>query len=320
MNSKLFLCLALLLGGFGVNGCFAANNPENRLTMPVSSQFIISTNAGGRTATIKGYTGASGEVIVPERINGLTVTSIGARAFWANPAVTSVVIPDGVTNIGESAFSAVDSHSSLTNVVIGKGVITIGRGAFHFCDKLTSVRIPRNVTSIGTLAFGGCFGLKNIIVASNNPAYRSVDGVLFNHSQTELVQYPPGKPGNYTIPGTVTNIADDALWNCPKLTSVVIPEGVRTIKKEAFAGCGSLTKVVIPASVTNIDLWAFESCGSLKEVYFRGNAPGHPEYHGYKGVDIYHIFGGNEQAIVYYLPGATGWGKTLDGHPLRIRR
>jgi hypothetical protein len=199
--------------------------------------------------------------------------------------------------------------------VIGNGVIAVGRGAFHFCDKLTGIRIPKNVTRIGNLAFGGCFGLKSIIVDSNNAAYSSLDGVLFNKNQTELVQYPAGKAGSYTIPNTVTDIGDCALWNCPKLTSIIIPEGVTTIKKEAFAACGSLTSVTIPASVTNIEIWAFDSCVSLKGVYFHGNAPGHQEYHGYKGIDIYHVFIGDGKAIVYYLPGTTGWGKTFDGRP-----
>jgi hypothetical protein len=311
MNSKLLFNLVLVLAGLGVSGFFASGKAQSRLPGPANSQFIISTNADGGTATITGYAGASGEVIVPDRINGLTVASIGARAFWANPAVTSVVIPDSITNIREEAFSAVDSHSSLTNVVVGNGVITIGRRAFHFCDKLTNVKIPRHVSHIGNSAFAGCFGLKSIIVDSNNTAYCSVDGVLFNKSETELVQYPPGKAGNYAIPSTVTNIADYALWNCPKLTSVIIPEGITTLKKEAFAACSSLTSITIPASVTNIDIWAFNSCGSLKGVYFRGNAPGHREYHGYKGVDIYHIFSGNDQAIVYYLPGSYGLGKDI---------
>lgn len=288
------------------------------LSAVAQAEFIYSTNADGTTAAITRYTGSSDAVTIPGTIDGLRITSIGTRTFWANPTVASVTIPDTVTNIGAEAFSAVDSHSSLTNVVIGNGVIAIGHGAFHFCDKLTSIRIPQNVTGIGPLAFGGCFGLKSIIVDSNNAAYCSLDGVLFNKNQTELVQYPAGKTGNYTIPNTVTDIADYALWNCPKLTGITIPEGVTTIKKEAFAACGRLTKVIIPVSVTNIDLWAFDSCVSLKGVYFHGNAPGHPEYHGYKGVDIYHAFNGDDGTVVYHLAGTTGWGTTFDRLPTAL--
>ncbi len=318
MTPKITLCLALVLSGLASGGCSTSANFPNRSSKAAQGPFNYSTNTDGVTATIMRYMGASGALIIPSNINGLAVTSIGSRAFWAAPVVTSVVIPDSVTNIGEEAFSAVDSHSSLTNIVLGNGIIGIGRGAFHFCDKLSSIKIPKNVASIGRLAFGGCFGLKSIIVDSNNTAYSSVDGVLFNKNKTELVQYPAGKAGNYAIPNTVTKIADYALWNCPKLTGITIPVGVTTIKKEAFAACSSLTSVTLSASVTNIEIWAFDSCVSLKGVYFRGNAPGHGEYHGYKGIDIYHAFDGDSKAIVYYLPGTTGWEKTFGGCPTAL--
>jgi hypothetical protein len=319
MKFILLPCLALILGG--------------ALPAAARGQFIYSTNADGSSVTITGYTGAGGTVIIPNTINGLSVTSIGNWAFARHPAVTRVTMPDSVTSIGIGAFDATDSHSGLTNVVIGSQVASIGMNAFHFCDRLTSIKIPGSVTNIGMaifgdgwlpkttnigVAFGGCFGLKEIIVDTNNAAYSSRDGVLFNQDKTTLIQCPGGKAGSLIIPNSVTNIGDYAIWNCPKLTSVTIPEGVTRIKKEAFAACGSLTRITIPASVTNIELWAFDSCVSLKAVYFHGNAPGHDEYRGYRGRDIYRAFNGDSEAVVYHLPGTTGWGKTFDGLPTKI--
>jgi BspA type Leucine rich repeat region (6 copies) len=304
MKPKIVLCLALILSG--------------ALPAVVQAKFIYSTNADGVTVTITGYTGSDGVVTIPDTINGLPVVSVGNNAFARHPTLTSITIPDCVTNIGDWAFTATDSYSSLTNVLIGNNVNSIGRGAFHFCDKLTSIKIPKSVISIGDGALSGCFGLKKITVDANNPAYSSVDAVLFNKSQTELVQFPGGKAGNYTIPDSITNIGDYAMWNCPELTSIIIPEGVTSIKKEAFAACGNLISVTIPSSVTNIEIWAFDSCVSLKGVYFHGNAPGHGEYRGYKGISIYHAFDRDSKAIVYYLPGTTGWGKTFDGRPTAL--
>ena len=290
MKFKLILCLALILN-------FA-------LPPTVQAQFNCMTNNG--TITITRYTGSGGVVAIPGTINGLPVTSIGNNAFARHPTLTSLAIPNSVINIGDWAFTATDSYSSLTNVTIGNGVNAIGRGAFHFCDKLTSITIPASVVSIGNGAFGGCFGLKKIMVDTNNPAYSSVDGVLFNKSQTTLVQFPAGRAGNYTIPETVSNIEDFALWNCPRLTSVTIPDGITNIKHEAFAACSRLTSVTIPASVTSIGDSAFDSCVSLKAIYFHGNTP---------KLGRYHAFNLTDNAIVYYSPGTSGWGTTFDGLP-----
>jgi hypothetical protein len=295
MKPKLILCLALVLSG--------------ALPAVVQAKFIYSTNADGGTVTITGYSDSGGEVVIPGMINGLQVTSIGNFAFARHPTITGITISDSVTSIGDEAFTAVDTGSSLTKVTIGNSVTSIGRGAFTFCEKLTSVEIPKSVVSIGNGVFGGCFGLKRIMVDANNTAYISVDGVLFNKSKTALIQFPAGKAGNCTIPDTVTNIADMALWNCLKLTSVTIPNGITSIGQEAFAACNSLTNVTIPASVTSIGIWAFDSCVSLKGIYFHGNAP---------RLGRYHAFNGADNAIIYYLPGTTGWGKTFDGRPTAL--
>ncbi|MGH7941095.1 MAG: leucine-rich repeat domain-containing protein, partial [Limisphaerales bacterium] len=297
---KLVLYLALVLG--------------ESLPIMAQSKFVYSTNADSATITITEFTGSSGTIIIPDKINGLRVAGIGS---WFRPhTATNVIIPDSVLSIGEAAFSAVDTPgNNLAEVTIGNGVISIGRGAFEFCEKLTGIRIPKNVTSIGSGAFGGCFGLKSIIVDSNNAAYSSLDGVLFNKDQTELVQYPPGKAGSYTIPNTVRNIADYALWNCPGLTSVTIPEGITEIKQEAFAGCYSLTNVIIPASVTNIGPNAFNSCVSMRGIYFWGNAPDYGEP--WRG-GIAKVLGGLDTGTIYYRQGTTGWGTTFGGRPTAL--
>ena len=159
-----------------------------------AEDFQYTTNNG--TVTITGYTGAGGDVIIPSTIAGLPVTSIGSSAFFLGTSITSVTIPDSVMSIGDSAFSA--CHS-LTNVTIPNSVATIGAGAFSFCSRLTRVTIGNSVTSIGIGAFG-LSGLNEITVDALNSVYSSVEGVLFNKSQTTLIQYPGGKGGGYTIP------------------------------------------------------------------------------------------------------------------------
>jgi len=98
-----------------------------------------------------------------------------------------------------------------------------------------------------------------------NPFYSSVDGVLFNKSQTMLIACPGGK-GSYAIPNSVTNIGYEAFWNSTSLTSVTIPNSVTSIGDRAFDACSSLTSVTIPDSVTIIGAEAFEYCSNLADI------------------------------------------------------
>jgi len=96
--------------------------------------------------------------------------------------------------------------------------------------------------------------------------YASQIGILFNKTKTQLVAYPNGKSGAYTIPSSVTSITNYAFYYCTSLTSVTIPISVTSIGKSAFYSCTSLTSVTIPNSVTSIGESAFYSCTSLTSV------------------------------------------------------
>ena len=89
--------------------------------------------------------------------------------------------------------------------------------------------------------------------------------MLYNNLQTTLIQYPGGKSGAVTIPGTVTEIGDNSFKECLNIGSVTIPSGVTTIGRTAFYGC-SLTSVTIPASVTTIKVQAFRTCPNLTSI------------------------------------------------------
>ena len=147
---------------------------------------------------------------------------------YMNSSVKKVVIEEGVTNIGNWAFS---ECSSLTSITIPDSVTNIGAAAFDSCGSLTSITIPGSVTSIGTVAFYNCSGLTSI-----------------------------------TIPDSVTNIGAAAFDSCGSLTSIVIPNSVTSIESYAFSACSSLTSITIPDSVTSIGNNAFDSCSSLTSI------------------------------------------------------
>src|SRR6266487_1265645 len=190
----------------------------------------------GSTAYVAYSPNASGDVVIASTYNGYPVTSIGGYAF-ADRSLTSVTIPNSVTVIGGFAFT---NCTSLTSVTIGNSVTNIGNGAFTRCISLTSVTIPNSVTSIG-YAFSGCTSLTNLSVEAANPAYSSLDGVLFNKAQTTLIIFPPGRGGSYVIPDSVTSFGNRAFSDCTSLTRVTIPNSVTSIGYEAFMRCTNLT-------------------------------------------------------------------------------
>ena len=218
----------------------------------------------GDTVTIKDCKEtASGTLAIPSIYEGKPVTSIGSWAFWKCTKLTSITIPDSVTSIGNFTFH---SCSDLRSVTIGNSVTNIMAGAFFRCSSLTSVTIPDSVISIDRGAFIACGSLTSIEASKGNAQYSSEDGVLFDKHKTELVLFPAGKSGHYTIPDSVTSIGDRAFNYCHNLFGVTIPDRVTSIGGGAFESCISLASVTIPDSVTSIGNFAFNYCRDLASV------------------------------------------------------
>jgi len=252
---------------------------------------------------------------------GSHVTTIGSDAFKICTSLGSITIPDSVVDLdtGYWDIGPFFGCSGLTNVTLGQGLTNIGNATFAGCVSLRTIAIPANVTVIGGGEFSGCSSLTNINVDPLNPAFSSLDGVVFDKSQTTLIQFPGGRASYHipdsvtsiggsafgastslrrvTIGNSVTNIGEFAFADCGGLTNVTIPNSVTSIGVYAFSACSGLTSLTIPNSVTSIGYYAFYYCTSLTNVYFAGNAP---------AVDGT-VFIDSHNPNVYYLPGTTGW-------------
>ena len=157
---------------------------------------------------------------------------------------------NGDFTITITGYYGFDDAVDIPDNIDGYAVTGIGSSAFYGHTSLTSVTIPYRVTSIIGSAFFGCTSLGAIAVDAFNSVFSSVDGVLFNKSQTVLILCPGGKAGSYTIPNSVTNIGASAFQFCTGLFSVTIPNSVTSIGGGAFGYCWSLTTVTIGNSVT----------------------------------------------------------------------
>ena len=188
------------------------------------------------TVYISNYNSSAEKVDIPKKIDGKSVTCIGAYAFEYCSNITSVTIPDSVTSISQFAFL---NCKNLTEVTIPYSVTSIDDWAFSGCSSLASITILNSVTYIGDAAFYSCASLTSI-----------------------------------TIPNSVTEIGDSAFGGCESLTSVTIPDSVTSIGGNAFSDCTSLTGITIPESVTSIGGRAFENCTNLTSVTIPGSVAG----------------------------------------------
>ena len=207
------------------------------------------------------------------------VTNIGNGAFSGLRNLTGVDIPDSVTSIGNYAF---DTCISLPDIIIPDGVEYIGDGAFNACENLENIRIPDAVRYIGYDAFSYCRALKSINIPDDVKDIRS--GAFKSCSSLETIRIPEDLSsigyGSFSgcrslksvrIPKTIKDIADSAFAGCGSLENINIPSGIKSIGYHSFDSCKSLESISIPKSVTAIGWYAFERCGALTDVYYGGS-------------------------------------------------
>lgn len=240
------------------------------------------------------------EILIPTTYNGLPVVSVEASAFLNNTAITSVVLPDGITSIGENAFNGCES---LTSVTFGKNsqLSSIGPGAFNYCYSLESITIPESVTNIGSEAFNYCCGLRSVTFGENSQLTSIGDYAFLGCYSLESI----------TIPASVTSIGEWAfvecyrlveVWNLSKLNITAGSEDngyvgyyakrVETEPSESYVYTdengyviyydgkvkalinytGNETKLTIPDDITEVNCFALSDCYNITSVTFGENS------------------------------------------------
>lgn len=271
------LILQLLPAGFAFgaeNSSFIGNSviseTSEKSVPSVESDFKFDASTG----TITGYTGASGDVVIPDAINGVKVTSIGDSAFEKNNKILSIKIPNGVTTIGRSAFL---ECKALESVVLPESLKNINDSAFSACYGLVSIDIPTGVKVIDKYAFSHCISLENINIPygiekieDNTFCWcKNLEKIVIPDETTAIGNYAFGfcdKLVNINLPKNVTSIGEHAFRDCKKLKSLELPNKVDSISQFAFYGCSNLEGITIPSNVKVISNDAFNLCSKLRDI------------------------------------------------------
>lgn len=217
------------------------------------------------TGTITKYNGTDTVVVIPSKINGVTVTTIGTDAFLGLN-ITSVTIPASVTEIGSNAFAGCTNLTSVnyegdwSNLTIQSGNPAVQDAAnaplfdFAFTPDNTAVIVIR-------YRYKGTAADVTIPSRYKGKPVTAIEHAAFHDSAVTSV----------TIPDSVTSIHDNAFGFCSQLTNISIPNSVTYIGFSAFNNCTSLKSITLPVSVTSIGSYAFDGCPSSMTVTYSGS-------------------------------------------------
>lgn len=195
-------------------------------------------SATGAYAQTVGTSFTVGNVTYRITVKDLTTPANNTVEVTSIKGSGSITIPASVTNsqdkfdykVTATAAGGMIALSGVTEVVLPEGLTTIGNGGFASCPTLQKITIPASCTTIGTGCFATCTNLTTFNVASGNSNYQSnSDGVLFDNTGTTLVYYPSGKAGDYSVPSGITTINPTAFTGCRSLGKLTIPSTVTTM-------------------------------------------------------------------------------------------
>lgn len=170
------------------------------------------------------------DLIIPRKINGYSITSIGDRFLYNKSGAVNIIIPDSVTNLGIQTFEN--------------------------CGTLRTIELPNAITSIPDSMCDGT-GLKHINIPDS---VTSIGSDAFRYCNMEYIN----------IPNSVTNIGVGAFQYCKVLKTIALPRGLTIIESKVFDGCWNLASVTIPNTITSIKEAAFGDCPNLTTVYYDG--------------------------------------------------
>ena len=232
----------------------------------VSTVFTYRLSEDGTQYAVTGLQDITAEhVIIPDFYNGIPVTSIDENAF-TDSKLKSIILPDSILYIGESAFQ---NCLKLSHITLSSKLQRIGPNAF-WGAALESVYIPASVEIISANAFTCCHKLKQILVDPENPEYHASGNCLV-HTKERMLLFGCQ---NSVIPmdGSVQIIHEFAFFQQKNLHSIHIPEGIISIEKYAFTSV-PLSELNIPSTLISVHETAFNECVNIEKIHVHKDNP-----------------------------------------------
>ncbi len=202
-----------------------------------------------------GECGAEGDNVtwVLDDTGTLTISGQGAMKNYSHhESETSIIFDD-------SPWNSSNISNNITKIIIQNGITNLGDNAFSRCENLNSLSVSDTVTRIGLNTFNSCTNLNNIVLPDN---IKMIAGSTFRDCKS-LSQIK--------LSNSLSEIYSGTFSGCQNLKEIIIPDSVKRIRNNAFYGCSSLNSITIPVNVTTIDGYAFHSCVNLTSVYLPAN-------------------------------------------------
>ena len=278
MNKKLLMLLAIML--LASTNAFAYTFKVDGIYYKILSETDKSVSVTYKNVDNYGYhSDYTGDIVVPSTVTfagtSYDVTRIGSYAFSYCYNMTSIILPNSISEIDIYAFAYC---SSLTSITIPESVTSIGNHAFYGCSGLTSIEIPSGVESIGDYAFAHCKGLSTVtlgnVTAIGNYAFYGESNKNYNLKDVE-------------IPSSVVSIGDYAFAYQDELQEITFHEGLKRIGMSAFTGCKRLSSITFPSSIEHIDFASFIGCESLTTINASTITPKYIESNIFSGTPWY---------------------------------
>jgi len=288
--ASVILCVIILSSVFIVlflDDFLSDINNQNQNELTGTEGLVYELSEDGLSYIVTDYVGKSGDVIVPTKHEGISITRIEEKAF-SYSEIRNVLICEGVLEIGFAAFS----NSDMESITIPESVTNIEKSAFVGCSKLKRIVIPQNISSLPDGLFADCTNLTEIILP--NSLYKIPRFTFLSCTSLKTV----------SLPNTIIVIELSAFENCKSLETIIMPPNLQCIENYAFAtGSSSLTTIELPKSVSNIGEHAFDFNENLNVVIYLGTKAEWSEI-----VKGEYIFGGKVMEIkctdgeIFYHP------------------